>query len=882
MIEITHKQAQHLIREGLERRLPDAQWAMLQSHLENCAECSAYKQRLTATQRGLTHALRLRWSAARGPRPGTTQYLMDLRARRAKQRVWIVRGARFALVVLLLAAYITYRRLSAPPPPVVQPTLGASLAREATLRALTATPEPVITYRGLIAFEEHRDGSSDIILLNASGGQVDRSNLTQSPAAESHPAWSPDGEWIAFLSDRSGKNEIYMMTVAGSRLTQITDQPDIDWQGPLEWSYDGSRIALTGRRADSSADTFLYLVPTDGSAPQSIAYTRGAQPWSRFSPALPLLAFPSVEQDGGLSVINIETGWTTRVTAEDTDLLRYSLIHPEAFDWSLGGRSLVYTVNSENSALVRLSPELDAVSTVDFDGSGAQNIASGPVYGFSGVTWVPSSLLVASLENNPDGCRTIRLDHAYNRQVAPRRLPGLCVEGSLERASWSGDGNWLALLARLPDESTPSIYAVRLPADNEAPLFERLGDVNLIARGSDSLPVGPALRVRKIGRHLAINPRPAAEPPQGPPVQFSDVLPPAVEELPEWLVYAVDTGAAGQIFRGSLDSPQFEPLTGTEAVDTCPRIGPDGRVAYLSDMGRGETVSREIFVMDGDGQNHNLLTPEGGNRIYDCPVWSPDGQFLAAFNHQEGESSLAVIRADGSEPPFFLPVERSGLSAPVWLPNDPADPSLGADRVLVIVPQARQPVRLLEYDLSLPEGERETPRELAIFPGWDDVWGAALSPDGTRLAMVQVLYNRSNARFVGRTSAQLRVIDLQTMVSPVSVQLNNFDPYTVGRGGLSWLSETQLGLVRSTSMIGSQKSVFEIFGPTPNGLQSVLRTVTHFEDIVFSADWISSPDGTQGWILFTAESGLWALTYGPDGASLPVQFSGAVISGADW
>ncbi|HWQ83600.1 MAG TPA: S9 family peptidase [Anaerolineales bacterium] len=86
---------------------------------------------------------------------------------------------------------------------------------------------------------------SDIHLLKLSTGKV--IHLTGTPQQKDwHPRWSPDGAWIAFLSQRSGFNEIWLVSPQGGEPRQLT-QAGLDLADPV-WSPDGTRIACTVNR----------------------------------------------------------------------------------------------------------------------------------------------------------------------------------------------------------------------------------------------------------------------------------------------------------------------------------------------------------------------------------------------------------------------------------------------------------------------------------------------------------------------------------------------------------------------------------------------------------------------------------------------------------
>ncbi len=94
------------------------------------------------------------------------------------------------------------------------------------LGATAAAPAQAQDAMGQIAFVSRRDGNSEIYVMNADGsGQT---NLTNNPASDTFPAWSPDGSRIAFTSDRDGNQEIYVMNADGSGQTPLTNNPETD------------------------------------------------------------------------------------------------------------------------------------------------------------------------------------------------------------------------------------------------------------------------------------------------------------------------------------------------------------------------------------------------------------------------------------------------------------------------------------------------------------------------------------------------------------------------------------------------------------------------------------------------------------------------------
>ncbi len=115
-----------------------------------------------------------------------------------------------------------------------------------------------------VVFESEHEGNSEIYAANLDGKGV--KNLTRNASKDSDPAWSPDGNRIAFVSDREGnKSRIWTMDATGRNLTLLTG--DLEAEAP-QWSPDGTRIAfVSGNR--------IHIMGADGS--QQRALTPGAQ-----------------------------------------------------------------------------------------------------------------------------------------------------------------------------------------------------------------------------------------------------------------------------------------------------------------------------------------------------------------------------------------------------------------------------------------------------------------------------------------------------------------------------------------------------------------------------------------------------------------------------
>lgn len=131
----------------------------------------------------------------------------------------------------------------------------------------STTPRPV---KGLRGPQVSPNGKKVVVAavgdlwladVDKAGGKAER--LTKDAYVDFDPAWSRDGKFIAYISERTGKMEIWVRTVATGEDRQLTNL-DTEAQRPV-WSPDGKRIAfykVTGPGALATGSLHLVDVAT--------------------------------------------------------------------------------------------------------------------------------------------------------------------------------------------------------------------------------------------------------------------------------------------------------------------------------------------------------------------------------------------------------------------------------------------------------------------------------------------------------------------------------------------------------------------------------------------------------------------------------------------
>jgi serine/threonine protein kinase len=214
----------------------------------------------------------------------------------------------------------------------------------------TLTPSPTLIGGGAgqIAFASDLTGLPQIYLMNSDGTAPRQ--ITDMPEGACQPAWSPDGERLAFVAPCGGNQEIYpgagifIINADGSDLFPLPSIPGGDFDP--DWSPDGKKIAFTSLRDFNRAQIYEFNLEENTTRSISANTVRDSQP--AWSPDGTEIAFVTTrrgpyqiwitDQDGGEAFLLSRSG-----SLKDT--------HPE---WSPDAQVIMFTQNELIGGVPRL------------------------------------------------------------------------------------------------------------------------------------------------------------------------------------------------------------------------------------------------------------------------------------------------------------------------------------------------------------------------------------------------------------------------------------------------------------------------------------------------------------------------------------------------
>jgi Tol biopolymer transport system component len=492
---------------------------------------------------------------------------------------------------------------------------------------------------GRIAFAGLGETTWNIYTIEPDGGHLTTlTNLTDQVADD--PAWSPDGQRIAYVvRESNGASDIWVINADSSGAYALTSGPGSSW-GPT-WSPDGSRLAYT-HSAPGRADQ-IWVVGADGSNPRAFTYCDppecvqdGSPAWS---PDGSRIAFVRVSGAGAIIPVSVFI-WPVEGSGPRPEAIELdSATWASDLAWSPDASTLVFARSTSAIASFGLWQ-------VDADGSDLGPLGDRP--SAQSPSWSPDGRHIAFMA--PIGPERATLFVMDTDGTGVRRIPGL--------PNNAVSPSWQPVLA---DQTVPA------PGRSMAngPIYFRVGGADGGSRVESILPDGT-------GRHVVF--------PGGGPVHYSRIA-----FSPDGTRIAFDNFLEGDYGIETADPDGSDIVRLTDGVnDSWASWSPDGTKILFSSTRYDPAIEgclpgfpheyrcpTDIYVMDVDGSNVVRLTDDPAGEF--MPRWSPDGGLIAFV--REGElragtyEAIYTMRPDGTNVRKISSGDGGSDFWPSWSPD---------------------------------------------------------------------------------------------------------------------------------------------------------------------------------------------------------------------
>ena len=557
------------------------------------------------------------------------------------------------------------------------------------------------------------DMVGDIWVVSIGGGEARALTRPSGIALNYHAAWSPDGSRIAFISDRDGQDNVWVMNADGSNPRQVSKQRDKRMALPA-WTPDGNYlIARTGGDSNNDGRGELWMWHVDGGTGVRITAETVNASWPEVSPDGRYIYY---EEVGGnipgdrnparglyqLRRLDRQTGKVLEVTSGVGPLQ----------DGGGGRRS------SGGAIAPAVSPDGRWLAFGRRIADGTQRIM-GHEYGPRTALW---------LRDLQTGAERIAMD-PITPDVQERNN-----NGALPRYSWMPDSKAIVIpeagkLRRL-DVASGRVTTIPFTARVEKTISEQVYTPIRVADGPldvrmlryhTASPDGRVLAFVGVGKVWLMDvPGGAARRLTGPAFT-ADEYSPAWSPDGNWLAFTSWSDSAyGHLWKVAKAGGAPQRLTQVPGMYLNPTWSPDGQRLVVArgsgEMLRGRMPSDEVtFTLEsvpatgGAAQVITEVTSRGGKVV--APKFGPDGRVFYLESGQQQATTLRSVRPDGFDERSHMILEAVDEAAPSpdgrWLAFQRGDnvflaplpwPGMGGEPVRLSIAQPSVPVTRLSLD----------------------------------------------------------------------------------------------------------------------------------------------------------------------------------------
>jgi Tol biopolymer transport system component/tRNA A-37 threonylcarbamoyl transferase component Bud32 len=468
--------------------------------------------------------------------------------------------------------------------------------------------------------------------------------LTTSPGLDIDPSFDPDGETLAFSSDRRGRFEIFFKELTpGTPVVQLTTDGQQNFQPA--WSPDGKRIAYYSA---SRGGIWMVTVGAGGSPRQVTNF--GSQPaWSPDGQWLALQSEGKAELSASSApALPPSTIWVVAVTetpaAQETVQVTTAAEPPGghgvpawspdgkrlAFSTYRGRRSEIWSVAVDGSALVPVVRDQPACFHPVYTPDGRHLLYSAVAEGERHSVW--------SVAVSPRSGKAVA-EPVQLATLGPVSIRQLAVSATGDHLAYTAltTRSNLVSLSLDPETSLPQGQPIPLTSGsgrNNRPSFSP--DGTRVTYDSWRVGVNPDIWIVNAGG--------------GDAVQLTND--PATDSHASWfpsgdrLAFLSRRDGGWALWSRHLETAEAVRLGELGQDVAWAQLSPDGRrVAYHSREG---STTLNLWTANPDGSDRLRLTAD--EEFMGFPCWSPDGEHLAFEVKRGQETHVMVMPASGGEP----------------------------------------------------------------------------------------------------------------------------------------------------------------------------------------------------------------------------------------